>query len=106
MEHEELVGLSQDKDGVIEFFKGVMAAFEGFQMNIEEMMAEDDRVTARVIATGTHRAEFMGIPATGKQVNIPMADYFRVEDGKVKEHWGVMDSGAMLMQLGVIEMPG
>jgi predicted SnoaL-like aldol condensation-catalyzing enzyme len=35
-----------------------------------------------------------------------LADYFRLEGGKVKDHWGVMDSGAMLMQMGVVQMPG
>ncbi len=106
VEHEELPGLEQNKEGVVQFFRGCMAAFDGFRMNIEEVIAEGDRVSVRATTSGTHRGEFMGIPATGKQLNVPLADYFRIEGGKVKEHWGVMDSGAMMMQMGVVEMPG
>ena len=106
VEHEELPGLTPDKDGVIQFFQGCMAAFEGFRMNVEEIMAEGDKVSVRAVASGKHRGEFMGIPATGNELNVPLSDYFRVEGGKVKEHWGVMDTGALLMQLGVVEMPG
>jgi predicted ester cyclase len=55
---------------------------------------------------GKHKGEFMGIPATGNQLDVPTADVLRFENGKVVEHWGVTDSGAMLMQMGVVEMPG
>ena len=106
VEHEELPGLTPDKAGVIQFFKGCMASIEGFRMNVEEIVAEGDRVSVRAKVTGKHTGEFMGIPATGAQLSVGLADYFRIEDGKVKEHWGVMDSGAMLMQMGVVKMPG
>jgi len=106
VEHEELPGLTPDKAGVIQFFKGCMASIEGFRMNVEEIIAEGDRVSVRAKVTGKHTGEFMGIPATGAQLSVDLADYFRIEDGKVKEHWGVMDSGAMLMQMGVVKMPG
>ena len=106
VEHEELPGLTPDKAGVIQFFKGCMASIEGFRMNVEEIIAEGDRVSVRAKVTGKHTGEFMGIPATGAQLSVGLADYFRIEDGKVKEHWGVMDSGAMLMQMGVVKMPG
>jgi steroid delta-isomerase-like uncharacterized protein len=106
VEHEELPGLTPDKAGVIQFFKGCMASIEGFRMNVEEIIAEGDRVSVRAKVTGKHTGEFMGIPATGAQLSVGLADYFRVEGGKVKEHWGVMDSGAMLMQMGVVKMPG
>jgi predicted ester cyclase len=48
----------------------------------------------------------MGIPATGKDLNVPLADYFRIRGGKVAEHWGVMDSGTMLVQMGIVKLPG
>jgi steroid delta-isomerase-like uncharacterized protein len=105
VEHEEIPGLSPDKEGVIQFFKDCMEAIGGFRMNVEEIIAEGDRVSVRATASGTHRGEFMGIPATGAQLNVGLSDYFRLEGGKVKEHWGVMDTGAMLMQMGVVKMP-
>jgi steroid delta-isomerase-like uncharacterized protein len=106
VEHEELPGLTPDKEGVIQFFRGAMAGVEGFRMNIEEIMAEGDRVSVRATVSGKHTGELMGIPATGKDLNVPLADYFRLQGGKVAEHWGVMDSGTMLMQMGIVKMPG
>jgi steroid delta-isomerase-like uncharacterized protein len=105
VEHEELPGLTPDKDGIIQFFRGCMASISGFRMDVQEIIAEGDRVSVRAIASGRHTGEFMGIPATGAQLNVGLSDYFRLEGGKVKEHWGVMDTGAMLMQMGVLKMP-
>jgi steroid delta-isomerase-like uncharacterized protein len=106
VEHEELPGLTPDKAGVVQFFRGAMAGVEGFRMNIEEIMAEGDRVSVRATVSGKHTGELMGIPATGKDLNVPLADYFRVRGGKVAEHWGVMDSGTMLIQMGIVKLPG
>ena len=106
VEHEELPGLTPDKAGVLEFFRGIVAGVQGFRMNVEEIIAEGDRVSVRATVSGTHTGVLMGIPATGKELNVPMADYFRMQGGKVAEHWGVMDSGAMLMQMGIVQMPG
>jgi predicted ester cyclase len=69
-------------------------------------MAEGDRVSVLATAHGKHVGEFFGIPGTGKDLSVPLADFFRVEGGKVNEHWGVMDSGALLMQMGVVQPPG
>jgi steroid delta-isomerase-like uncharacterized protein len=106
VEHEELPGLEPNKDGVMQFFKGCHAAIQGFKINVEDVMAEGDKVTVRGVVTGTHTGEFMGIPASGNALSVGLADYFRIEGGQVKEHWGVMDGGAMLMQMGVVQMPG
>jgi predicted ester cyclase len=51
--------------------------------------------------TGTHKGEWMGIPATGRSVSVTIFDMFRVSGGKIVEHWGLLDSGAMMEQLGV-----
>jgi steroid delta-isomerase-like uncharacterized protein len=106
VEHEELPGLTPDKAGVVQFFRGAMAGVEGFRMNIEEIMAEGDRVSVRATVSGKHTGELLGIPATNKDLNVPLADYFRIQGGKVAEHWGVMDSGTMLMQMGIVKLPG
>jgi steroid delta-isomerase-like uncharacterized protein len=106
VEHEDLPGVPPGKAGVVQFFKTTIEAMQGFRMSVDEIMAEGDRVSVLGTATGKHTGEYMGIPATGKDLTVPFSDYFRVENGKVAEHWGVMDSGAMLMQMGVMKMPG
>jgi steroid delta-isomerase-like uncharacterized protein len=106
VEHEIQPGVPPTKDGVIQFFTGVTSAFEGFNMDIEAMHAEGDRVSILCTARGKHVGDFLGIPGTGKDVSVPVADFFRVRGNQVCEHWGVMDSGAMLMQMGILHPPG
>jgi steroid delta-isomerase-like uncharacterized protein len=102
VEHEELPpGIPPGKEGVKVFFGVVLSAFPDLTMTPNFMIAEGDLVTAFTTATGTHRGEFMGIPATGKTVTINLADYMRFRNGKVVEHWGVMDMASMMQQLGV-----
>ena len=65
-------------------------AFPDLVHTVDETIAEGSSVCGRWTVRGTHRGEFMGIPPTGKSLNVGLADYFRVEGGNVKEHWGVM----------------
>src|SRR5688500_10100679 len=66
-DHEETPGIPPTKAGVKTFFEMTRAAFPDFSFNIEDMIAEGDRVAARVTAQGTQRGEFMGVPASGKR---------------------------------------
>jgi predicted ester cyclase len=70
--------------------------------SVEPMMADGDLEAARVIVTGTHEGELMGIGATGRTVEFESVDIIRVEDGKVAEHWGVTDTMSLMQQLGAI----
>ncbi len=103
VEHEELPGLTPTKDGVKAFFRMYMAGFPDLQMNVEDLVASGDKVVARVRATGTHQGEFMGMPASGKTVDVQMIDIIRFgDDGRAIEHWGVFDTMTMMQQLGAI----
>jgi predicted ester cyclase len=75
------------------------SAFSEFTMTIEDILAEGDRVVVRAKMPGTHQGDFMGIPVTGRQIDVAFADFLRFEGGKVVEHWGVTDTGAMMEQL-------
>jgi steroid delta-isomerase-like uncharacterized protein len=102
VEHEETPGLAPTKDGVLEFFRMYRAAFPDLRMEPEDVLASDDKVVARLRATGTHQGEFMGIPATGKSVDVPLIDIIRFgDDGLAHEHWGVINEMAMMQQLGL-----
>ena len=80
---------------LIDTFKETFAeAREGFPdlgITIEDVMAEGDRVAARVVMRGTHRGEFQGITPTGKRVEVRAIDMFRISNGKIVEHWGHAD---------------
>ena len=103
VEHEETPGVAPTKEGVLEFFRMYRAAFPDLRMDPEDVVASGEKVVARVRATGTHEGEFMGMPATGKSVDVQLIDIMRFdEDGLVSEHWGVVDMLAMMQQLGVV----
>lgn len=103
IEHEETTGLAPTKDGVLAFFGMQLAAFPDMHMHVEDVIADGSKVVARVRYTGTHLGEFMGLPATGKGVDANLIDIFVIgDDGLVHEHWGVMDSLAMMQQIGAV----
>ncbi len=103
VEHEETPGLAPTKEGVKEFFRMYIAAFPNLRFDAEDVLASGDRVVARVRVTGTHQGEFMGMPATGKSVDVQAIDIVRFgDDGLAYEHWGVFDAMAMMQQLGVV----
>jgi steroid delta-isomerase-like uncharacterized protein len=103
VEHEATPGLAPTKDGVKEFFRMQRAAFPDMRMDVEDVFGNGDKAVARVRYTGTNRGDFMGMPATGKSVDVQLIDMFRFgDDGRVREHWGVIDLMAMMQQLGVV----
>jgi steroid delta-isomerase-like uncharacterized protein len=99
VEHEQIPGLPPTKAGVRQMFEMFRAAFAQVQFVVDDVIADGATVSARLRLTGTHQGEFMGIPASGRAVNVGIADYFRVDNGSLVEHWGVMDSGALMHQL-------
>lgn len=100
VEHEEIPGLEPNKEGVLAFFRGMRQSFPDVSMTVEDMIAEGEKVAVRFTLSGTHRGEFMGMPATGNEITVPGIDFFRVRDGQIAEHWGVSDMAAMMEQLG------
>ena len=77
-----------------------------FHTEILDMIAEGDKVVARVNITGVHTGNFFGIPATGKRVEFSGVYMVRIENGKIVEHWGEEDGVSLLEQLGVIPKMG
>jgi steroid delta-isomerase-like uncharacterized protein len=102
VEHEEFPGLDQSRESVKKLFGIARGAFTDFRMSAERYVSEDDIVVAWVRMTGTHTGEFMGIPASGNQLDLELADMVRVRDGQIVEHWGVSDSLVMMRQLGAM----
>ncbi len=76
-----------------------------FHTAIEDLIAEDDKVVARISMTGTHTGNFWGIPATGKKVEFTGVYIVRIADGKIVEHWGEEDGLSLMQQLGALPHP-
>ena len=93
-------------EGLKEMFGMFNAAFPDMTLTVEDQIAEGDKVVSRFTTTGTHKGEFMGIPATGKTVTISAIDIHRIENGQIVEHWDEVDMLGMMQQLGVVPAPG
>ena len=103
IEHEKIEGLPQTKEGVIQFFEMFRAAFSDLRMEAEDIIESGDKAWARIRVTGTNDGEFMGMPATGKSVDLQAVDIVRFNaEGTAAEHWGVTDTMTMMQQLGVV----
>jgi steroid delta-isomerase-like uncharacterized protein len=102
VDREEFPGLEPNKEGVKQFFAMLRSAFPDLRMEVREMLADDDLVSVRVIATGTHEGDFMGMTASGRRIEVQVFDILRIRDGQVTEHWGLMDAMTMMQQLGGI----
>jgi predicted ester cyclase len=73
------------------------------RFDAEDILTSGDKVVARARVTGTNKGEFMGMPATGKSINVQAIDIVLFgDDGLGVEHWGVMDMMSMMQQLGVV----
>ncbi len=99
-------GLAPGLEGVRQTLGMFRAAFPDLRISAEDMLAEGDRVAARITATGTHRGEFQGLPPTGKQVTISGIEIVRIANGRVVERWGQFDNLGMLQQMGALPAPG
>jgi len=82
------------------------AGFPDMRITVEEQVAEGNRVTNRVMLTGTNTGDFQGMPPTGKQVTITGINMMQFEDGQIVEIRGVLDVMGLMQQLGAIPMPG
>ena len=87
-------------------FAAFFTGFPDMRYNIEELIAEGDKVVLRGKGHGTHKGAFMSMPTTNKTVNIDEIHIVSVENRKITAHWAVFDQLKMLQQLGVIPTQG
>jgi predicted SnoaL-like aldol condensation-catalyzing enzyme len=80
-------------------------AFPLYAYEIEEMIAEGDLVSLRGRIRGTHKGSFMGVPPTGKSIDVPIFITYRIAGGKIVDHWMLVDNAAVMQQLGLIPNP-
>ena len=80
--------------------------FPDVTSTIEDLIAEGDKVVARWRSRATHRGDYMGMPPSGKEVQIVGISVYRIEEGKIAEAWTVEDQFGLLRQIGAIPEPG
>jgi len=100
-------GLGPTSHGPAEFkafHSAYRDAFPDVAIEIEDMVAEGDRVAARWRGTGTHRGAGLGFRATGKPVQFRGMVFVRIAGGKLIEGWNVFDQLSMLQQLDAVNL--
>ncbi len=106
IDHEQLPpGIPNGSEGVKVLTTMLRSAFPDFKATIDDILAEGDKVVIRMTWSGAQKGEFMGVPATGKRVSFGVIDIIRINNGKLVEHWGQMDSMSLMQQLGAIPAP-
>ena len=92
----------QGKAGFVWFFDVIFRAVPDFKYTLKRMIAEGDIVMAYSATTGTHTGgAWLGKEATGNGLSFDVVDIFRVQDGKIAEHWDVADTFSLFSQLGI-----
>jgi steroid delta-isomerase-like uncharacterized protein len=100
VEHEAIPGMDNTREAPRQIFKMMQAAFPDLGISVHDMIAEGDKVVARITFTGTHSGEFLGVPASGNRVAMDGIDIMEFRDGKAVAHWGVTDMAGMMAQMG------
>jgi steroid delta-isomerase-like uncharacterized protein len=106
VEHNPMPNQKPGLEGMKETFTMMTSAFPDFKVTANKIIAEGDHVCNYYTVTATHQGDWMGMPATGKAMNVDGIEIVRIADGKVVEHWEVFDAVKMMQQLGVMEEPG
>ena len=102
-DHQLLPGMPAGAAGVKAFLQAFFAAFPDLHYTIDDTIVEGDEVVQRTTAHATMKGDFMGMPASGKSATWEEIHISRFADGKVVEHWAVVDQLSMLTQLGFVD---
>jgi predicted SnoaL-like aldol condensation-catalyzing enzyme len=92
---------SQGKKGFVDFFVIIFNALPDFKYALKKIVADEDMVWTYSATTGTHTGgDWLGVKAGGSRLNFDVVDMFRMQDGKIAEHWDVADTHSLFSQLG------
>ena len=93
----EVVGLQ----GVERLADALLPAIPDMRLDIEDVVAEGEKVLVRLTIHGTHRGELLGIAPTGRTLQVAVLDLFHIRGGRLVEHWALLDNLGRLRQLGM-----
>ncbi|MBB5712493.1 ester cyclase [Sphingomonas xinjiangensis] len=97
---DKLEGQSSGIEVIRSYLSGLKASFPDFTWTIEQIIAEGDRVAVMNRVSGTHVHDFGGMTPTGNRVDFAAFQFYRIENGKLAEHWEVADFAKFQEQLG------
>ena len=104
--HEDYVNHNRyaepGKAGVIAVFGHFLDAFEDFRVEVDDVIVAGDTLVGRYTYRGRHTATFMGVPASGNEIEMHSIDIWRVSDGRLAEHWDELNTLKLFQQIGAI----
>lgn len=100
VDHTRPPGLPEGIEGVRAILGMIRQGFPDHDAKVVHMVAEGDLVATYKTFTGTNKGSFFGAPPTGKKATIRVMDFVRYRDGKVAEHWNIVDMAGLMQQLG------
>jgi steroid delta-isomerase-like uncharacterized protein len=106
VDHDAFPGQEPGHEGLKKAYAMFLNAFPDVYFDLQDVIAEGDKVVGRGVITGTHRGDFLGVPPTGRSVTWTGTRLFTVKDGKLTEGWLNIDLLSLMQQLGAIPAPG
>ena len=100
--HEECVGFTPGRvsyEDAEQSLKKVLVGIPDLRADIEELVAEGDKIIAKLTASGTQSGWLFGMPPTNQQYRVSMFDYVEIEDGRIKERVQQSDNLGQFIQL-------
>jgi steroid delta-isomerase-like uncharacterized protein len=94
------------REGLAAFQRSVRTAFPDQRATVEDVLVDGDRVMTRTVIRATHTGPLGKLAPTGRSIEITVIDVWRVQDGRLREHWGVLDNLSFMRQLGALPPPG
>ena len=88
-------------EGVERLADFLLPAIPDMRLDLQDFVAEGDKVVVRLVIRGTHRGDLARIAPTGRAIEVGVLDLFHLRGGKMFEHWALFDNLGMLRQLGV-----
>jgi steroid delta-isomerase-like uncharacterized protein len=99
VDHSLPPGMPDGPDGVRAILEAIRQGFPDHDATVIHIIAEGDLVATYKTFTGTHTGEFFGTPPTGKRATIRVMDFVRYKDGRIAEHWNIVDMAGLMEQL-------
>lgn len=100
-DHDPAPNQGPGPQGYIDFFTMMRNAFPDMKVEVESLVAAEDKVAFAYTLRGTHKGDFMGVPATNNKIKARGMQISRFRDGKMVERWGSSDELGILKQIGV-----
>jgi predicted ester cyclase len=83
-------------------FAAFFDAFEGFRVEVDDILEAGDSLVGRYTYRGRHTGEFLGVPASGAEIELHSIDIWRVSDGQLVEHWDELSTLEFFQQIGAV----